>query len=300
LASALVACGCAGNEPPARPPARAVCEVATQMNARVPASERTLPVQYWFALLLGGYRSSGEPATPIRDCRGVPVEVRYDGCAPEPVGQADVARPLTTADVLISNLGDARRLAWITTTNLPDGQAQGPVGLVEITSTGMAVRAIGVLRAYPEHAKLRLVQLGAGNVLVAEGEHCPGKLDPSICDRGIRVMPLVGDRFENRPLIRADGQCLSSSQLVVHTGGRRAKGDAYEFESAVRFLPDGISVEEQLSVHPPPTKRERETGDAFVQKIQASRRLELRGNALVATDGDLLGRWLAANQTASE
>jgi hypothetical protein len=296
----LVLAGCAGHAPAAKPPEKALCKADTRLNAGVPPSERTFPVQYWFALMLNGYRSSGEPTTPIRDCRGLPVEIHYDGCSPEPAGQADVARPLAATDVLIANLGDARRLVWIMTTRLPDGQAQGPVALAEITSTGIAVRAMGVLRAYPDRARLRLLQLGGGSVLVAEGEHCPGRLDPSLCDRGLRIMPLIGDRFESRPLTRADGQCMASSLIVVRTGGRRDKGASYEFESAVSFSPDAVSVEEQLSVHTTPTKREKETGDAFVTKIQAARRLVLQGDHLVASDVDLLGRWLTTNASESE
>jgi hypothetical protein len=281
-------------------PAKAVCEVSTHANSAVPVSQRNFPVQYWFALMMNGYRSSGELATPIKDCRGLPVEVRYDGCSPEPVGQADGSKPLTASDLVINTLGDARRLVWITTTRLPDGQAQGPVALAEVTSTGVAVRAMGVLRAYPDRARLRLLQLGGGTVLVAEGEHCPGRLDPASCDRGIRVMPLVGDRFENRPFSRADGKCLASSLIVEHTGGRSTKGASYEFESAVSFLPDAISVQEQLSVHTAQNKRERETGEVFVTKIQAARRLVLRGDTLIASDVDLLDRWLAARAADEE
>ena len=299
--AALLAAGCAGHrDPDVQSPVKALCQVETRVNGNVPVAERSFPVQYWFVLLLNGYRSSGEPTTPIKDCRGLPIEVRYDGCAPEAAGQADLARRLGPSDLLISNLGDARRLVWVMTTRLPDGQAQGPVALAEVTSTGIAVRAMGVLRAYPDRARLRLLQVGAGSVLVAEGERCPGKGDPTGCDKGMRVMPLVADRFENRPLTRADGQCLDSSFIAVHTGGRSAKGGSYEFESAVSFLPDAISIEEQLSVHPTPTKRERETGDAFVTKIQAARRLTLRGNNLVASDGDLLGHWLATNGSGAE
>jgi hypothetical protein len=292
---ALVLAGCASRakEPTTAPVNKPICAVDTSINGDAPLATRTFPVQYWFVLMLGGYRSTGDLTLPVKDCRGLPVELRYDGCSPEAVGQAEVAARLTASDLFISNLGDARRLVWVTVSHLPDGQAQGPVALAEVTKNGIAVRAMGTLRAYPERVKLRLTQMGTHNLLVAEGEHCPGKLDPASCDRGIRVMPLVGTRFENQPLSRADGGCLGASLIASHAAGRRPSGETYDFESAVDFQPDGISIQEQLTIRPATTKREREVSAAFVTKVQAARRVVLRGDALVSTDEDLLSKWLA-------
>jgi len=124
---------------------------------------------------------------------------------------------LTARELVVSNLGDARRLVWAITDRLPDGQGQGPVALAEVGVHGVGLRALGTLRTFPDNASLRLEKLGTNTVLVAEGEKCAGT--GADCERAIRLLPLVGDRFVSKPIIDDQQACLGSAFFPVRTKG---------------------------------------------------------------------------------
>ena len=170
FALAVAAGGACAASPcrPRSPPA--LRRIDTTVGQDKPLRERTYPAQYWFVLLMTGYQSSGEIARPARDCRGLPTTLQHDGCTPEPEVTARLDAPRAAADVHVAHLGDARRLVWAETNHLADGRAEGPVAIVDIDGAGLAVRALGVLRAYRDNVTLRLATLGGGTVLVAESE----------------------------------------------------------------------------------------------------------------------------------
>jgi hypothetical protein len=291
---ALATAGCAGREPAAAAPAaHPLCEIETTVGVDKAPRDRAFPANYWFVLLLHGYRSSGEIPRPAKDCSGWPIKLESDGCATDPAPEALTATPLTARDLVVTNLGDTRRLVWAITDRLADGQAQGPVALAEIGSGSVAVRSLGLLRAYPDNVSLRLDHLGTGTVLVAEGERCAEARPGTPCDRAVRVVPLVGSRFIPKPLVDDKGACLGTALLSVRSGSNLATagGARYQLEASVTFSPDAITIREQLALT---QQHGTDVGStAFVTRVQAERQVTMRGGSLVGTGPSLLSRWLA-------
>jgi hypothetical protein len=286
-------CACAGQS--ARvdaPKSAALCHIDASAGADKPPRERTYPAQYWFVLLLQGYRSAGDFARPARDCRGLPVELEVDGCGVDPEPVRTPTGTLTPHDLVIANLGDAQRLVWVITDRLSNGEAEGPVALAEILQGGIEVRAMGLLRAYPERVSLRLEHLGTGTVLVAEGERCGDPKRSETCERGLRIVPRVGDRFVPKPVMSESGACLERAVIEVRgAGSAPGKGRVrYAAESVVTFGPEGATIREQLALSNGSSEGA-SSRDSFVRRVQADRQLRLRAGTLVSTAPSLLARW---------
>jgi hypothetical protein len=292
---------CAGRTPPVGAPQPVLCHIDASLGIDKPLRDRTFPAQYWFVLLLQGYQSSGVIARPAKDCSGLPVKLETDGCQGDPQPSVDATTTLTPRDLVIAKVSDTQRLVWAITDRLSDGEAQGPMALAEIVQGGIEVRALGLLRAYPERVSLRLERLGTGTVVVAEGERCPDPQAPEKCDRAIRIVPRIGDRFIAKPVLSDSGACLGRAVVEVRgTGaGSGKKGAHYQIESVVTFGPEAVAIREQLAI-----SAERAGGgsakDSFVTRVQADRQLTFRGGSLVATGPSLLSRWQAQSGGASQ
>jgi hypothetical protein len=299
--AALTLSTCAGRTPPVGAPQPVVCHIDVTLGTEKPLRDRTFPAQYWFVLLIRGYQSSGVIARPAQDCGGLPVALATDGCEGDPQPSVDATATLTARDLVIANVGDTQRLVWAITDRLSDGEAQGPVALAEIVQGGIEVRALGLLRAYPERASLRLERLGTGTVLVAEGERCADPQGHEKCDRAIRIVPRIGNRFIAKPVLSDSGACLGRAVVEVRgTGsGSGTSAGRYQLESVVTFGPETVAIREQLAI-----SAERAGGgsakDSFVRRVQADRQLTFRGGSLVATGPSLLSRWLAQSAGNSQ
>jgi hypothetical protein len=298
LGAAAASCAAPAATPTAPP---ALCHVETTIGLDRAPKDRAYPPQYWFVLLLSGYQSSGALARPARDCRGMPVKLDHDGCAP-PATAAELDAPVTAADLHVARIGDRQRLAWVEARHYADGQAEGPVALVDVQEDGLAVRALGMLRAFHDNVALRLVTMDGGTVLVAESERCEklkthGSGAPAPCDRAIRLVPLLGDRFVDAPIVDERGACLDSAALPVHASGAASDGAHYQIESQVTFAPDAVTVREELAVE---NRGRAAPGDAsFVTRVQNERRFVLRGGRLSTRESGLLARWLAHRGAAA-
>jgi hypothetical protein len=295
VGAALTLSTCAGRAaPPAVAPQPVLCHIDVTLGTEKALRDRTFPAQYWFVLLLRGYQSSGVIARPAQDCGGLPVALATDGCENDPQPAVEPTANLTARDLVIANVGETQRLVWALTDRLSNGEAQGPVALAEIVPGGIEVRALGLLRAYPERVALRLEHLGTGTVLVAEGEHCGDAQGTEKCDRAIRIVPRIGDRFIAKPVRGESGACLGRAVLEVRgtgaTPGR--KGARYQLESVITFAPEAVAIREQLVIS---SAHVEEDGPehSFVRRVQADRQLTFRGGSLVATGPALLARWLA-------
>lgn len=178
-----------------------------------------IPPQTWFGVLLKNYnRRTGVVQSPVKDCSGRSIEVEQpperakcfaSSAAPLP------DRPLTDADLLETPIEDGRTLMWVKAKHFDDGEALGPVAITEVTKRGVAVRAIGALRAQENRARMRLESMGAGKVLVIESDVCP-KDDPKKCARVMRLVPLQGDLFTEQALVLEDGTCLGPVQFELY------------------------------------------------------------------------------------
>jgi hypothetical protein len=250
------------------------------------------PPGYWLALLLKGYRAAGDLDRPTQDCRGAKVEIAQDGCATDPQPEPMPGASLTPKDLVVLNIGDEKRLIWAMTDRFMDGEAQGPVAIAEIGAKGIAVRSLGVLRAFTQNLSLRLEKLGSGTVLIADGENCLEGQPAEACERAIRVVPLVGDRFAPKPLVDEAGACLGRAFLPVRSSGSAisAKGVKYQIESLVTFSADAIMVRENLALDGL-RKGTDPASASYVTRVQADRQISLKGETLVATGASLLTRW---------
>jgi len=228
-------------------------------------------------------------------CSGSPINQEGDGCPGEtsPV-RVNPGAIVSNRDVTVVSITDSRRLVWAVIDRYADGQGEGPVAVVEIEPQGLAVRAMGVLRAYPENPSLRLARLGSGTVLVADGEYCS---KPASCERATRIMPLVGDRFINKPLVDDKNTCLGPAFFPMHQDGvaHGRKHAKYEISVSITYGPDNMSVREQLGLSGAEPASDTGTG-SFVTRVQSERQVTLKDGNLVATAPSILARWLAQQQ----
>lgn len=312
IAAGVVCATCASpTAPPAAKPApaprrapvtRPICAVETSAGAEKEPRDRTYPAQNWFVLMLHAYRSVGEIARPLNDCSGRPVKLDIDGCGNDPVPEL-VPTALTTEDLIVTPLGDERRLVWVITEQLSDGQAQGPVAIASVEPRGIAVRALGVLRAFRENVSLRLEQLGGVQVLVADGQRCASPGAPETCERAIRVVPLVGDRFVPGALMDDKGACLGTTLFPVRTKGQAGgpHGATYELEAAANFSQGALVIREQLAISRAAHARGAKDGaeEAFIARLQLERSITTRDGRLVTDGPSLLTRWLRQRQKES-
>lgn len=308
-----VAASCGSPKPPpakpapaapavaARPPVRPICAVETTAGLDREPRDRVFPAQNWFVLMVHAYRSDGEMARPLTDCTGRVIKLDVDGCGRDPLPEAKPTQ-LTPDDLVVTSLGEERRLVWVITEHLPDGQGQGPVAIATVEPRGIAVRALGVLRAYREHVTLRLETVSGAQVLVADGQRCADPDTAASCERAIRVVPLVGDRFVMTPLVTAEGTCISSTLFPVRTKGTQtaAHGATYELEAATNFSQGTMVVREQLAVSraPRPHAAKDTSSEAFIARLQLERTIAIRNGRLVTDGPSLLTRWMRQSENA--
>jgi hypothetical protein len=191
----------------------------------------------------------------------------------------------------------------VITERLSDGEAQGPVAIASVEAHGLAVRALGVLRAYPDNVSLRLEKVGGATVLVADGQRCTGVSGtPEACERAIRIVPLAENRFLPGPLVDGKGACLGSSSFPVRAKGQAGgpRGTPYDLEASVTFNPDAILIREHLAISRAPRARgaAEPGGESFVSRLQLERPVTVHGGRLVTDGPSLLARWLTQQGAA--
>jgi hypothetical protein len=303
LVVAVAGCQKKANPPPktaatqvkAGPPPLCLGETVIGLD-RAPR-DRIFPPEFWFGLLVQGYKASGDFPRPTRDCRAGRVAVDVDGCGGEgPQPQKISEGPLSDKDLIITSPSDGRRLVWVITDRLSDGQAQGPVAVAEIVGKQVAVRSLGTLRSYTGSVSLRLEKVRGGMVLVADGTNCQDNQPQEACDRAVRLVPLVGDAFLPKAIVDERGNCIGSSSLQVRAAGvtvEGRKGLRYRLNSSVNFSGEGLTVREELSVDKkaPPGAPE----GSYVIRQQADRQVTVRDGNLVSSTPSLLARWLERN-----
>lgn len=229
-------------------------EVAGKEAAEV--ADGSIPPDIWFLILLRNFdRETMQLKRPGLDCSGRAIEPKaetVDTCIvgddpPSPLPE----RPLTEDDLLIEVLDDGKQLVWAKTGEYDNGEAVGPIAITEWTSRGVAVRAIGTLRAQKDRAAIRLEAVGAEQMLVVESRHCDPD-DPKNCSRRIRLLPLVGDSFTDKRLQTEDGACIGSAEvtlydekLVTLDNGIERK---FEVARSVEFEEGVVVINEQVTI----------------------------------------------------
>ena len=216
----------------------------------------SVPPDIWFLILLRNFdRNTMTLKTPAQDCSGRMIEpepAEIDTCivGEEPANKLP-ERPLTEDDLLIETLEDGRQLVWAKTGEYDNGEAVGPIAITEWTSRGVAVRAIGTLRAQKDRAAIRLEAVGADQMLVVESRRCDPD-DPKNCSRRIRLVSLVGDKFTDKRLQAEDGSCLGAAEVVNYEEKLVTLGNGIErkFEVArsVDFEEGNVVIHEQVTI----------------------------------------------------
>jgi hypothetical protein len=250
----------------------------------------------WFSLLLPGYRqSTGQIASPVVNCLSGRVTAIGGECVTPIEEPAPLPRdPLTDRDLILVPMEGRYRLAWVITDRFASGEAVGPIAVVDVMSDKLVVRALGTLRAYHRRARLRFETVGGRKLLVAEGEFCPTG-DPKSCARGVRIMPLIGERFVSEPLLDADGNCVGPAFLELTREETVRHGDIRRLvlEGNVTFTPNSVVVHEQVSVYEAGTHGSAPNG-SLLRRAESDRTITFRGTKMVATNASLWTRMLAA------
>ncbi len=295
LATLVAVSGCAAIVPQHPWPSAALCSAA--LRGEAPPDART-----WMTLLLQGWDpATGRATRPALDCSG--AQVRWDApaalCADPSSALATLPEgPLTAADVVVSELDPKHRLVWITVTRFADGDALGPVALVEVSHSELKVEALGALRASPQRAKLQVVRAGGALVLVAEGERCTGQAAAS-CERSARILPLVGNRFAASRIVNAQGACLEASRAVLgreeieKTGPGRER--SYRVDASLKPSPRGLELLELVTVHDRETKGATKNERLF-RRAEGTTVLKPQGPNLVADTPSLWARMLTTRE----
>jgi hypothetical protein len=276
---------------PANPGEQPLCRITTSLGSNQKLAERALPAPFWFSLLLRGYQATGAIGRPARDCEGQLAAWTADTCAADAEVVPVEAEAMVDRDLVVSHLGDERRLVWAQTEHFTNGEAVGPVALTSFDARGVSVNALGVLRAYASRAQLRLEPLGDGQVLVAEGEACADERDARTCVRGIRVVPIGKRRFTALDISDEAGHCLGRAFFPLRADGTLGR-KSYRIQSSVNFAPDAITVQEQLSVGESATGATSADATASaVARMTSERHIKLTAGRLIADAPSLLDRW---------
>lgn len=255
VAWVVAAAGCKHEAPVREPVVRALC------FSELPATMKVISPAVWkpealFQLLINGYdASTGKVTQPPTDCMGTPI--LFQDPAPgdctevSPAGNPLPLQPLTVEEMIVTEMRLDLKLVWAVVRRFSNGEAVGPVALVEATPRGLAVRALGTLKAFPKSARLRLDRIGGVEVLQVDGERCWGEDEKKQCQRSVRLMPLRGNRFVAETLTGPDGKCMQAANIALSRTATQSLPSRwlrkYEYTSALTVAPDGIRVSEQIT-----------------------------------------------------
>jgi hypothetical protein len=287
MLTVVLALGCGK---PATPGEQPLCRITTSVAGNKPLGDRTMPAPFWFSLLVRGYTATGAIARPARDCEGQLISWPADACAADAEVTPLEAEPLDEHDLVVSHLGEGRRLVWAQTEHYSNGEAMGPVALAVFDPRGVSVTTLGVLRAYGSRVQLRLDRLGDGQVLVAEGDACADEHDPRTCVRGIRLVPVGRRRFVPLDVSDEAGRCLGRAFFPLKFDGTLGR-KSYRVQSSVNFTPDAVTVQESLTIGEGKMGNSADATASAVARMTAERKIRMAGGRLVADGPSLLDRW---------
>lgn len=269
-----------------------ICASQVEGGEAEEAQSQDVPPEVWFTLILKNFNGkTGEPARPTRDCANQPVvsedETLLACITPENPAPALPPRALDgEQDLELTGAGEGEALVWVRTDYYEDGDAAGPIALAEFRSNGIVVRAIGSLRANPNRVRMRIEPMGEGSALVVESMVCDPD-DPKKCAKVMRLLPRVGDRFVERPLIDADSQaCLGaatfplSRQMEVERDGGGIR--RFELVRSIEFEEGVVSVSEQVTIKDVDPDQP-DAPPAVFRKAHVNRPLELAEAGLKTT-----------------
>jgi hypothetical protein len=258
----------------------AICMAEVASGTAIESDAQELPPDIWFSILLSNFdvdrhlagddpkdctgASSIQPTPPPlpegaeRDDKADPTVVAGCSIAPDPNVAKLPARPLTNDDVLINKGPDGMSLVWIKATHYENGEASGPVAMVQWTQAGVAVRALGTLRAQTNKARMRMEMAGAQQILVVEGDECNAE-DSKVCKRIMKLLPNINGRLATVPLKRVKEEmvgdvnpCLGEAAFALYETYSSDLPDGwvrkFEIVRSVTFDKGSPLVAEQVNI----------------------------------------------------
>jgi len=207
-----LAAGCSSPQEP-----DPLCQETVQGN---PNKIRPIRANEWLRFIVEAERN--QRAT--RECSGEAIRLPEPTRVCREVIEDDTAVPLSLSEesVIDTPIGNSRRLVWIMTHEFPNGDVMGPVALVERavedpdeeeTEVRTNVLALGVLRSRTLYVRLRLLKIGRREVLVAEGETCADRSEPTTCQRTAEFLLRDGNRFNQAELRHRSGRCMGRAEM---------------------------------------------------------------------------------------
>jgi hypothetical protein len=284
----LLAAGC---KKPVEGP-MALCASEVEGGEALETQSNDVPPDVWFALILKNYNvKTHEPARPTRDCTNKPLEIedpQVSSCIQRPAAALPSRGLDADKDLEIVALDEGQALVWVRTDYFEDGDALGPIAIAEYRKNGLAIRALGALRANPNRVRMRLEPMGQSTVLVVESMVCTDPNDASTCARVMRLVPRDGDRFVERPLFdEKSSACLGPATfpLTKVEEIKRDDGTIRRFELARKFsFEEGVvSVDEQVTIKDI-DPAEPDAPPAIFRKAQKERALTLDGAGLKTSE----------------
>ncbi|MEM7158113.1 MAG: hypothetical protein AAF799_35050 [Myxococcota bacterium] len=235
-----------------------VCASEVEGGEAEETQSQNVPPEVWFALILKSFNAkTGEAARPLKDCTGKPLEIEDEVVASciTPENPSPVLDPRALdgeKDLEITGLDDGKALVWARTDYFEDGDALGPIAIAEFRPNGIAIRAIGALRANPNRVRMRLEPMGETTVLVVDSMVCEPD-DPKKCARVMRLVPMNGNRFTERPLIDDDTEaCLGAATFPLSRESEMKRDGGiirrFELVRSFDFEEGEVSVSEQLTI----------------------------------------------------
>lgn len=233
-----------------------ICAAEVAAGTATESTVQELSADIWYTIMLQGFdRDRMLAGDEPKDCTGASTltptppplaegEKPAEDAQPNEVAGCKIGgdleadrlptRPLTDEDIVINEGPDGTSLVWVQATHYSNGDAIGPVALVEWTKAGIAVRALGTLRAQTNKARMRIEVAGDQRILVVEGDECNTE-ESKLCKRVMRLLPVINGRFATVPLKLANDPndqtgttdpCLGDAQFAL-------------FEQYTSALPDG-------------------------------------------------------------
>lgn len=273
-----------------------ICLVEVAGNEADEVSSQDMPPEVWFSVVLKNFnRREMELQRPTRDCSGKTLEPESEEMAlcidgdnpPVPVP----ARPLDPEqDFTITPLDEpGQALVWVRTDYYEDGLAEGPVAITQWTKRGVAVRAIGPLTAYPDRVRMYIEPLDKDRVLVVESRVCEDPDKPKTCGKQTRLIPLINDRFVQRPLLDKDGStCLGpasfdqqqSTEVDLPDGRKRrfVMTRAFNFDDGGVVLSEEVKIEDYDPENP-------DLPEALFRKAQLQRPMQVTERGMITAEG---------------
>jgi hypothetical protein len=243
---------------------------------------------------------------PEQDCTG--REIRKSSLSEEaakcllgpnlPKPLAD--RPLVEEDLMITEADEGQLLVWVKTKHYDNGEAEGPIGIAEFAKRGVLILSIGTLRAHTDKAAMHLEPLmfpplpgkedkgpRQGKVLVVESRACD-KENPDNCDRLTKLVPLIDNKFTEKPLLDANGECLGPPVFNMFRTFEVTLPDRhirkFEMARSIDYTDGNVVVAEQMLIKDR-NPDEPDTPPVVFRKANVDRELTVLANGLKTSEG---------------